>query len=98
MIRLNVINFKHDCCGGFHIYVRPSCIDMVKEGTTDIFGRHYVKVILSPHIMNVLPLCDGYVAVEGTLDEIVGKIEEATKAPQDLCQPIDTPKERTTSP
>ena len=79
MIQLHVIDFKRSCCAGFHIYVNPSCIEMVKDGTTDIFGRHYVKVILSPHIMNVLPLCDCYVAVEGTLDEIVGQINELEK-------------------
>lgn len=79
MIRLHVIDFKHSCCAGFPIYVNPSCIEMVKDGLTDLFGRHYVKVILSPHIMNVLPLCDCYVAVAGTLDEIVGQINELEK-------------------
>lgn len=77
MIPLNVINFKRDYC--FPIYVKPSCIDVVQDGNTDIYGRHYVKVILSPHIMNVLPLCDCYVAVVGTFDEIVGQINELEK-------------------
>lgn len=81
MIQLHVINFKRSCFAGFPIYVNPSCIEMMRDGNTDIYGRHYVEVILSPHIMAALPhsLDDNYVAVNGTLDEIVGQINELEK-------------------
>lgn len=81
MIQLHVIDFKRSCCAGFPIYVNPSCIEMVKDGNTDIYGRPFVEVVLSPHIMATLPhsINDGYVAVEGTLDEIVGQINELEK-------------------
>lgn len=71
MIRLRILDHSRGACTGFEVSVNPSCILLIKEGRTDIVGRHYVDAIFCRELMDVLPHSySSYVAVEGTYDEV----------------------------
>lgn len=72
MIRLRILDHSSGACAGFEVSVNPSCILLIKEGRTDIVGRHYVEAIFCRELMDVLPRSSSsYVAVEGTYKEVI---------------------------
>lgn len=71
MIRLTILDYSRCACNGFEVSVNPSCILLIKDGRVDIVGRHYVDVIFSRELMDVLPRSSSsYVAVKGTYEEV----------------------------
>ncbi|MBQ6007302.1 MAG: hypothetical protein IJL17_02100 [Kiritimatiellae bacterium] len=71
MIRLRILAHSRGAFTGFEVSVNPSCILLIKEGRTDIVGRHYVDAIFCRELMDILPRSSSsYVAVEGTYEEV----------------------------
>ena len=80
MIKLEIRNYSG---ASFRItsetvYVNPSCILMVKDGTDDIYGKHNVYILFTPEVMKIMPESSvpGLVAVAGSLEEFLQKMNE----------------------
>lgn len=80
MIRLRILDHGSGACAGFEVSVNPSCILLIKEGRTDIVGRHYVEAIFCRELMDVLPHSySSYVAVEGTYKQVTQDVFEGSR-------------------
>ena len=80
MIRLRILDHRSCACAGFEVSVNPSCILLIKEGRTDIVGRHYAEAIFCRELMDVLPhSSSSYVAVEGTYKQVTQAVFEGSR-------------------
>ena len=78
MIRLKVINHARSCYGAERCF-NPSTILMVSDGTENIGGVHYVEILFSAEVRELLPKDrNGLVAVEGKYRDIIQIIEEGS--------------------
>lgn len=76
MIGLKVINHNRSCYGEER-YFNPSTILMVLDGTQNIGGVHYVEILFSAEVRELLPKDrNGLVAVEGKYRDVLKIIEE----------------------
>ena len=79
MIKLEVLNHDGKSFRIYteEVYVNPSCILMMKDGTDNICGTHYVHVLFTPEVMKVMPKSStNLVCVKGTCEEVLQKINE----------------------
>ena len=79
MIKLELLNHDGQSFRIYteEVYVNPSCILMMKDGTDNICGTHYVHVLFTPEVMKEMPKSsNNLVCVKGTCEEVLQKMNE----------------------
>ena len=79
MIKLELLNHDGQSfrISTQEVYVNPSCILMMKDGTDNLWGTHYVHVLFTPEVMKVMPISsNNLVCVKGTCEDVLQKINE----------------------
>ena len=79
MIKLDILNHDGHSFRIYtqEVYVNPSCILMMKDGTDNICGTHYVHVLFTPEVMKEMPKSsNNLVCVKGTCEEVLQKMNE----------------------
>lgn len=79
MVKLAIMNFSRSCVYHEYHWINHSCIQMIRDGGTNLAGVEFVRMIFTPAIMKALPCSDrdGTIYVRGTVTEILNAISEA---------------------
>lgn len=79
MVKLAIMNFSRSCAYYEWHWINHSCIQMIRDGGTNLVGVKFVRMVFTPAIMKALPCSDryGFIYVKGTVEEILNAISEA---------------------